>query len=684
MRPRTDAAVAAAFAGVVAGVVDGLAANLRGASAPGFVVVAAGLLGTVLFLPGWTAIAAARWGWPVWNAEGRAARLGALAAAAWGLVAVGVVLFWGGRWVLEHTAAELVGRRFVPLAILSIGIGLAVWRGLHRGLRGRRGRASIAAGSLVVATLASVPALVVMVETVDVRFTGVLATWIAALFAWPRLQRWIQPRWRRVEVLVPWPIFLIGTGWLVAAPDMRLVAARYAPLSGHAARVVGRVADFDGDGYSPLSGEGDCAPFDAAVHPFAVDVPGNGVDEDCHGGDLDPNVVAVRSAEVEAPLPRERPNVLLVTVETLRADHMGIFGYRRDTTPRIDAWFRDGVIFERAYATSPVTDRSLPSLFGGLYPSMYTEALEYREHRLSDRRVLLAERLRDADYATAAFVTYHAVGAHNLHQGFDLIEHRIAADDQHARPMTDRVLKHLRHHRARTPNRPFFVWVHYYDPHSTYQPPDRHRLWGEEPIDRYDGEIHYVDAEIGRLLDALERWKLVDDTLVVLAADHGEEFLDHGATGHAKQLYDESMRVPLLMRGPGLPQRRTDVPVTLADVMPTLLDLLEIPAPPALEGRSQASFVRGGDPVARPILMEQFRHGSSEIEKIAVVDGWSKLIYDHVHQTWELYDLRTDPAERENLHGRDPDLTNRLRTSLLDHWARVTAARLLDPPEGAF
>jgi hypothetical protein len=207
---------------------------------------------------------------------------------------------------------------------------------------------------------------------------------------------------------------------LVTQPAVRLVAARYSPATERVTRIVARVADLDGDGFSPLGGEGDCAPFDGSVHPFAVDVPGDGVDQDCHDGDLDPGVLPPRElAAAAVPTSKKRPNVVFVSVETLRADHTGFLGYARPTTPKLDAWADGGAVFERAYTVAPVTDRVMPAWLGGMYPSMYVEALDYQTHVMGAQRELLTERLQAAGYRTIVLQSYHLFEDHGLAQGVD-------------------------------------------------------------------------------------------------------------------------------------------------------------------------------------------------------------------------------------------------------------------------
>jgi choline-sulfatase len=696
-----DGALRGAIAGAFAGLADAAFAFARGPFLAELLLVSAGLFAALGVLVGMGLAVLAMGLWPAWRAIGRAApmrgpsgRVETAVASVVALVVLLAILFLVGR---ARQSSDVPGPAIVhALALASIGALVVAGVRPFAALLSRHPRAPAVAIGLVLALgLAATPWFLRAAETVDLRPIAVGTIGAAGFVA---LAISGQPRGRSVRAalaLAALVLALVAPLRLVARTDLRLVAARYAPATGLVARLVARVADFDGDGYSPLSGEGDCAPWDPEVHPFALDVPGNGLDEDCHGGDLDPALVAPRVVPEPAPIPAaQRPHILLVTVDTLRADRLGIYGYERDTTPNLDAFAQDAVVFERAYTSSPVTDRALPTMLGGLYPSMYTEGLDYHEHKLDMRRVLLPERLRDAGYYTATISTTYIVRRDRLHQGLQHVDLK-SVHDVRAEPHTDRVLKFLdRVFAKRDRPRPLFLWVHYYDPHGPYEAPREHRLWDDHGksteynrSDRYDGEVRYVDAQLERVLDRLRTIGVLDETLVVFSADHGEEFLEHGGWYHAEELYDESVRVPLIVRLPGGTPggRRIAETVGLVDLMPTLLELVDIPAPGGIEGRSQAAAIRGTGPAdAHPVFLEQWKHKTDIVQKIGVVDGRHKMILDLENQLFELYDVAEDPRERVNRYADDPETASRLRGILLDYWAMVRAAKQLAPEHGAF
>lgn len=673
---RTGAALAAgAAAGALAGVVDVGLTFARGPVLLGFPVVACGVMAVGGAVVGLLFVLAGRVVGRSWaGLEVKGSRLAWGVAALWGLLALGGLLVASGLGVFERETPPARLHRFAWMSAGCVVVAAGVVRVVMAGLV-RWPRAAVPAVVVPGVIAAVVLALSGgVVEEVDTR-----VVWVALVYGAGLLACVVTGRPRRAWVMVGLAVGLgvAGLAVLVLQPAVRLVAARYSPATERVTRGVARLADLDGDGFSPLGGEGDCAPFNDSIHPFAIDVPGDGVDQDCHDGDLDPSVLPpVELPPAERPSEKKRPNVVFVSVETLRADHMGFLGYARDTTPKLDAWAPGGAVFERAYTVAPVTDRVMPAWLGGMYPSTYVEALEYQTHVMGAHRELLPERLQAAGYHTLVLHSYHLFDDHGLAQGIDELIILGNKKTQDARRTTIAALQKVSLHVHAAPERPLFLWVHYYEPHSRYEPPPAHALWGEAaPIDRYDGEIHYVDEQVGALMERLGAMGVLEDAYVVFAADHGEEFLEHGRTMHAYAVYEESVRVPWVIRGPDVVARRIAAPVTTLDLAPTLLELLDIPGIPGAEGTSQAAALRGGAVVERPFFIEQWRHGTDQIQKIAVIEGANKMILDLENQLWELYDVIADPLERDNLDGREPATALRLRSLILGHRARAQAVR---------
>lgn len=676
-------------AGAIAGVIDATLASLRGPPLALAFVVSIGLLalfgagaGALATLP---VVALAR-GWaPALAARADMRAFGLVVAAS--VVVAAQVLVAIGRWAF---VAEPPLALVAAVVAVSLAAGLATAGELETRVRGRP-RAQLLVLALVLGVaLMLVAGLVEAGEGVDLRPVAVLVAFALAVLGLALAPS--VPHARAIAIAI--------AATIVAAPvvlatrlDARFVAARHAPLSGLAARTLGRVLDLDGDGFNPLFGEGDCAAFDGDVHPFGDERPGNGRDDDCFGGDVDPAALDARAAApVSTTPPATPPHLVLVTIDTLRADRLGAYGYPRDTTPTIDAVAAEGAVFERAYSSSPVTDRSLPTLLGGLYPSMYTEALDFEAHELAERRVLFPERLQAAGWRTVVVSSTEIFERDNLDQGIDDLDLRAVAK-KNANVVTSFALEKLRAHARMHPSTPLFLWVHYYDPHGPYEAPRKYRRWddggkstAENRSDRYDAEVAYVDDELARIVAALQHLAMWDRTVFVVTSDHGEEFMDHGGWYHAEELYDESVHVPLVVRVPGVAARRIAEPVGLVDLGPTLVDLVGVaPAGAEIEGRSQAAAVLGtGEVATHPILLEQWKHKTDEVQKIAIVQGDAKLILDLPNQLWELYDLAADPHETVNRWSDDRATAVALRDSLLDYWQRVRAARRLALDDGSF
>ena len=361
-------------------------------------------------------------------------------------------------------------------------------------------------------------------------------------------------------------------------------------------------------------------------------------------------------------------NVLLITVDTLRADHLGCYGYSRAETPAMDRLAADGVLFVRAETAAPLTLPAHVSILTGTYPA-YHGVRNNGVYRLGPRAVTLAEVLLEHGYKTGAVISgYPLVTRFGLSQGFE-------SYDDHLPPEKARQVS-FRERRAEEVSRlgiawlnsaaprRFFLWLHYFDPHAPYAPPSP---FAERfPMDPYDGEVAYVDHEIGNVLDSLASLKLLDKTLVVLAADHGEGLGDHGEATHGVFLYESTLRVPLILSLPGpLPRaRRVSTPVRTIDLVPTILRLLDLPQPDELQGTSLLPLTSRRPPdlllksLSESILPRE-NYGWSELGALRIGD-WKYILAPRQ----ELYDLRTDPDEKNNLAAQREGDTVRMREEI--------------------
>jgi len=441
-------------------------------------------------------------------------------------------------------------------------------------------------------------------------------------------------------------------------------------------------SDFDNDGVSSLMGGSDCAPFDARVSPRRRDLPGNELDEDCSGTSAkwpEP----YRTGKYEVPKLKGK-NLLLISIDALRADHLGAYGYERKTSPNIDALAAKSVRFSRAFTSSPKTVEVFPSLMSGLYPSNIArdysdpklreylkkkaiaqkrkipkvgEAVSYR---VADNVELLADLLKDNGYSTYAATNALSLEVFGLDRGFD------------SAPRTKRLTKEGRKwlEEAVDQGKPFFIWLHYSRPHEPYDPQPEFPF-GDRPVDRYDGEIAKDDQEIGQLLRTLRQLKLEENTIVVLTADHGEEFGDHGGQYHTYNLYRELLHVPLLLKYPGVRPRVVTTPVELVDLVPTFCELLELSKSCSrYDGQSLIAAIEGKRDPSRGAYAEAYK-GAGKLQRRALFDGRFRLIEDFRNDRLELYDHESDPNEQRDISNEHPDIVRELMDRMTTRaWSR--------------
>jgi choline-sulfatase len=344
-------------------------------------------------------------------------------------------------------------------------------------------------------------------------------------------------------------------------------------------------------------------------------------------------------------------NLVLITIDTLRADHVGVYGYAAARTATLDRLGREGVRFDRAFAPAPITLTSHASLLTGRYPPGHGA----RDNGVAASSTVptLAGTLHDRGYATAAFVAAYPLDRRfGLARGFDVYGDRMSrgpdgrlASERPARVVIDEALGWLSS--GRQAGKAFFLWVHLFEPHAPYGDPERDRA--RPLIERYDEEVATADREAGRLVAALG--PILGETLIVAASDHGEAFGEHGEIGHSLFVYDTTLRVALIARGPGIPAGRVvGDPVSLVDAAPTVLRLLGV-QPFDADGLDLRAAI-GGEPLPpRPLYAESFapllEFGWSPLR--AVRDGRWKAI---AAPRPELYDVEADRGETRDLTAR--------------------------------
>ena len=404
-----------------------------------------------------------------------------------------------------------------------------------------------------------------------------------------------------------------------------------------------------------------------------------------HGGLLATRLSVVLAFAVFSPhgaaTERPAPNVVLISVDTLRPDHLGCYGYPSIQTPNIDQLARDGVRFTQAYTPVPITLPAHTALMTGQFPPA-TGVHDFSGNRLPSGAVTVAGILKDHGYSTAAFIGSAVLDSRfGLNQGFETYfdhfdfgrseEVHLDAIERRGDRVIDEALKWLK----LNPQRPLFLWVHLYDPHAPYTPPDPYSSrYRAHP---YDGEIAFADAQVGRLLNFLRQQSLFDSALIVLVSDHGEGLGEHGEKTHGFFVYNSTLHVPLIVKTPGATPRVVQDEVSLVDVAPTLLQALKIPTPPSMQGRSLLSLVLG-----RP--GENTSNLYAESYPPLLHFGWNLLRslqsrgLKYIETTRpELYDTRTDPKELHNLL----DARQALAREMSDRLHGLV--RRFAPPSGA-
>ena len=398
---------------------------------------------------------------------------------------------------------------------------------------------------------------------------------------------------------------------------------------------------------------------------------------------------------------RDAPNILLISIDSLRADHLHSYGYPRRTSPNLDILADEGSRFDTVISPTSWTLPAHMTLLTFLPPEEH--GVITNRFRLARGIDTLPQRLQRSGYSTAGFVSAtYLDGLFGFGRGFDEYDDysllRVAAEKSRtavtSRLVADRAVGWLRNQAASPTRRPFFLFLHFFDVHYDYNPPPPYaRMFDEDysgsatgdvnairtgmrPRDMrhvvalYDGEIAWVDANIGRILAALKTMGLDKNTIVAVTADHGEEFLDHGQAGHDKTLYDEVLRVPLIIRYPGhvAPGRKIEGQIRLMDVGPTLLKLagLRTPrSPQATEAHSLACLLSPATAVRSTPLRPAFGDLNGEIASVRTADA--KLIVDLRTKKEEFYDLAIDPLEHENRDQPGGPRVDELR-AILDRW----------------
>jgi arylsulfatase A-like enzyme/cytochrome c-type biogenesis protein CcmH/NrfG len=410
-------------------------------------------------------------------------------------------------------------------------------------------------------------------------------------------------------------------------------------------------------------------------------------------------IIAAMLAAIDAvaQTPAKPPfNVILITIDTLRADHVGCYGYKQIKTPNIDSLAAEGTRFERAFAVVPVTLPSHSSMLTGTYP-MLSGMHDFSGNKLSPLQPTLASVLKQDGYQTGAVIGAAVLDSRfGLNRGFDFYYDHFdfsrldeANLDQMERPgnvVADTTLDWL----AKNSQKKFFLWMHLYDPHFPYNPPEPYRReYASRP---YDGEIAFADEQVGRLLRFLKDKGIYNNTLIVLCGDHGESLGEHGEKTHGFFIYNATMHVPLIIRLPGnVGSHVVTDPVSLVDLMPTVLETVGIQIPSQVQGHSRLAAIRSNhndnDEEHAKENRERALYAETFLPRIHF--NWSELRGSETSKYHfidaprpELYDLANDPGELHNLFNDKKAVSEEMRAKLVSLIREYSAGKELAEKTG--
>jgi len=394
----------------------------------------------------------------------------------------------------------------------------------------------------------------------------------------------------------------------------------------------------------------------------------------------------------------EGPNIVLISIDTLRADHLGSYGYERDTSPNIDNIAEEGVLFENAFSQAPWTLPSMASIHTSLYPS--ENGVIDHGKKIDDSFLTIAEFLKNNSYKTLGVISMPFVNSkYGFSQGFDTFDekHISGVNDVSSHLITAEAIDYI----TQNQKKKFFLWIHYFDPHGAYIPHKEFDYGSNYPghlpkildpgplnfipnkfddsdiqylKDIYDEEISYTDKYIGNLIETVDKLGLKDNTIIIITADHGEEFMERGGFGHRSLLYNELINVPLIIYTPfdnNLRGIRVKDNVEIRNIAKTIVDMIDIPNNP-FSGQNLLSKTEAS---TNDSYIYSNVYKNDEVLKETVISKNHKLIKDYNDQIFELYDLKDDPDEKNNLFGSKQYGIQNLQTTLLTKLSEIKKNR---------
>ena len=450
------------------------------------------------------------------------------------------------------------------------------------------------------------------------------------------------------------------------------------------------VLDFDGDGHLHVLGGADCAPDNPRIYPGAVEIPKNGIDEDCDGQDLAQfrlGHVGFHRYPVPAQVPK-RPPVVLITIDAFAARRLGVQREGRSLTPNLDALVERGAYFPNCFSQGPSTRLSFPSLFTSRWDSQIKRLLVGKHpYPIAGEELLLAEAMRNAGYRTVAVVSNSYFGKRrwgSITQGFGEVITAPYTGRPRVLHNSERVTKHARMALQSKGQGPLFLWAHYYDAHSPHRQPPQMPRYGRSRADLYDAELQLVDQEVGHLLEAIEEH--APQALVVVTGDHGIGFDEprHRKFNYGYDLHSVILNVPLVFAAPFIRASKHDGVVSTMDVVPTLANLLRLGGAFRFQGISLVPELTEGRRNRHPqvfsqlYLQERLWKETPALEHVSLHTDRFHLMHDRLRGSFKLYDWRQDYYEVQDLSS-DPAYRQDLQA--LKQQLALFAYAVYHPPE---
>ena len=446
--------------------------------------------------------------------------------------------------------------------------------------------------------------------------------------------------------------------------------------SKHLLTVARAATDLDRDGASSWFGGGDCAPFDRSIHPGAYDVPGDGIDNNCANGDAQPAGAEQPPVWYDAkPGVGKSKNLVVITIEALRSDHVSFLGYEHPNMPQLGKLAARSIVFERMYSATSATTLSLSALWTTQVPS-YTRTRPGAGHAgIHASMPWVPELLRKQGFATAAILgDYLAFTRDGWNMGFDRgFTHYDTSTHINMQggmfygfpgaEMIDKAIRWL----DQSGGKPFMLWMHLVEPHAKYERAPKAPNLGDDEQELYASDIWAADEQVGRLVAYLTDKGLLDSTLMIVTGDHGEEFGEHGNKFHYSSLYEQQVRTVGVMHVPGVGHRRVTQPVVHQDLTTTAMNLLGVREGfEELRGRNVMPTFEGErvEPSSFFIELAGFQ---VRVRSFALVDWPFKLLHPKGSTIYTLFHLEKDPGERTDVAAKFPDVHARMKEAMIRH-----------------